>query len=149
MTFYETEMRKIFGTIPLFQNALYADRTVLADLDNERCIKLTLEASSISNCFDTVRLRVINKQHGEIDNVKFEFWEIFERIRTKSNPQGITAHIWNYDGEIKWYGNEPTDEERKRLADMVADYVSIYQIQQPTDLSVDIDTDELSDEEEI
>lgn len=149
MTYYEQEIRRIFANVPFFKNAVFNDRTVLADLDRERCVKLTLETGGISNCYDTIRLRVINKNSGEIDNVKFEFWDIFEKIRTKNNPQGITAHIWAYDGQIKWYGKEPTDAERKRLADMVSDYVSIYQPQPTADLSVDIDTEELTDEEEI
>ena len=66
------------------------------------------------------------------------------------NPDGKTAHIWVYDGKEQWYGvKDITNEERKRLADKICDYLSIYELQPTTNFDIDLDTEEQNYEEEI
>ena len=151
MTFFEKELRKIFADNPYFKDAVFTDKTVIAPLSDGRCFKLSLETSCISNCYDTLRLKVINTNQGAIDIQTFGFDDIFNRVlKNDLNPDGKTAHIWIYDGKAQWYGvDDITNEERKRLSDKVSDYLSIYQQQPTADLDVDLDTEEQTYEEEI
>lgn len=98
-----------------------------------------------------LRLKVINTNKGEIDNQTFGFWDILNRVcKNDLNPDGKTAHIWVYDGKEQWYGvKDITNEERKRLADKICDYLSIYELQPTTNLDIDLDTEEQNYEEEI
>ncbi len=151
MSFFEQELRKIFADKPLFKNAVFSDKTVIAPLSDNRCFKLSFETSCISNCYDMLRLKVINTNKGEIDNQTFGFWDILNRVcKNDLNPDGKTAHIWVYDGKEQWYGvKDITNEERKRLADKVCDYLFIYELQPTTNLDIDLDTEEQNCEEEI
>ncbi len=151
MSFFEKEMRKLFEDKPLFKNAVFNDKTVLVPLSDGRCFKLSFEAPLIVNCFDTLRLRVINTNQGEIDRQDFQFWDILDRVcKSDINPDGKTAHIWVYDGKVEWYGvSDISNEERKRLSDKVCDYLSIYENQPTANIEVDLDTEEQSCEEEI
>ena len=151
MSFFEQELRKIFADKPLFKNAVFSDKTVIAPLSDNRCFKLSFETSCISNCYDMLRLKVINTNKGEIDNQTFGFWDILNRVcKNDLNPDGKTAHIWVYDGKEQWYGvKDITNEERKRLADKICDYLSIYELQRTTNLDIDLDTEEQNYEEEI
>lgn len=151
MSFFEQELRKIFADKPLFKNAVFSDKTVIAPLSDNRCFKLSFETSCISNCYDMLRLKVINTNKGEIDNQTFGFWDILNRVcKNDLNPDGKTAHIWVYDGKEQWYGvKDITNEERKRLADKVCDCLSIYELQPTTNLDIDLDTEEQNCEEEI
>lgn len=151
MSFFEQELRKIFADKPLFKNAVFSDKTVIAPLSDKRCFKLSFETSCIANCYDMLRLQVINTNKGEIDNQTFGFWDIFDRVcKSHTNPDGKTAHIWVYDGKTQWYGvDDLSNEERERLADKVCDYLSIYQLQPTTDLDIDLDTEEQNCKEEI
>ena len=151
MSFFEQELRKIFADKPLFKNAVFSDKTVIAPLSDNRCFKLSFETSCISNCYDMLRLKVINTNKGEIDNQTFGFWDILNRVcKNDLNPDGKTAHIWVYDGKEQWYGvKDITNEERKRLADKICDYLSIYELPPTTNLDIDLDTEEQNYEEEI
>lgn len=40
MSFFEQELRKIFAYKPLFKNAVFSDKTVIAPLSDNRCFKL-------------------------------------------------------------------------------------------------------------
>lgn len=116
MSFFEQELRKIFADKPLFKNAVFSDKTVIAPLSDNRCFKLSFETSCISNCYDMLRLKVINTNKGEIDNQTFGFWDILNRVcKNDLNPDGKTAHIWVYDGKEQWYGRRYCKEDCRRF----------------------------------
>lgn len=61
--------------------------------------RLSLETSGIENRFDVLRVRIVNKTHGEVDRKDFHFHEYTQG--------GLHLHIFQMDGILSWRSGEP------------------------------------------
>ena len=125
MNFYEKEMRNFFGNSELLQDAHFCGRTCLARLDEDLRVKLQLTTTGIIDQYDAVKLSIINRTDGVVDQQLFRFSDIIGK-QLRNGRDAIEPHIWEYDGKPSWY-LPITQADRTQIADTILDYVGMYQ----------------------
>ena len=125
MNFYEKEMRNFFGNSELLQDAHFCGRTCLARLDEDLRVKLQLTTTGIIDQYDAIKLSIINRTDGVVDQQLFRFSDIIGK-QLRNGKDAIEPHIWEYDGKPSWY-LPITRVNRTQIADTILDYVGMYQ----------------------
>lgn len=125
MNFYEKEMRNFFGNSELLQDAHFCGRTCLARLDEDLRVKLQLTTTGIIDQYDAIKLSIINRTDGVVDQQLFRFSDIIGK-QIRNGRDAIEPHIWEYDGKHSWY-LPITQANRTQIADTILDYVGMYQ----------------------
>lgn len=125
MNFYEKEMRNFFGNSELLQDAHFCGRTCLARLDEDLRVKLQLTTTGIIDQYDAIKLSIINRTDGVVDQQLFRFSDIIGK-QLRNGKDAIEPHIWEYDGKLSWY-LPITQVNRTQIADTILDYVGMYQ----------------------
>lgn len=125
MNFYEKEMRDFFGNSELLQDAHFCGRTCLARLDEDLRVKLQLTTTGIIDQYDAIKLSIINRTDGVVDQQLFHFSDIIGK-QLRNGRDAIEPHIWEYDGKPSWY-LPITRADRTQIADTILDYVGMYQ----------------------
>ena len=100
MTFYEQELKKLFGGSNVIRDAKYSGKTLLGRIDKD----------------------------GEVDAETFKFSDILGgNPAYQNNPFAREIHIWENNGKADWYGYHPSPAAYQKIADTVNDYISMYQ----------------------
>lgn len=128
MNFYEQEMRQMFQGKPLFQDAKFTGRTMLAKLDDDLRVKFQFVFTHIADHYDAIRATVINRTDGEVDKETFKFADAIGKI----NFRGMTIdpYIWQYHDDISWYGFKISNQQRAAIAETVVSYLSMYRAEE-------------------
>ena len=98
MNFYEKEMRNFFGNSELLQDAHFCGRTCLARLDEDLRVKLQLTTTGIIDQYDAIKLSIINRTDGVVDQQLFRLSDIIGK-QLRNGRDAIKPHIWEYDGK--------------------------------------------------
>lgn len=98
MNFYEKEMRDLFGNSELLQDAHFCGKTCLARLDEDLRVKLQLTTTGIIDQYDAIKLSIINRTDGVVDQQLFHFSDIIGK-QLRNGRDAIKPHIWEYDGK--------------------------------------------------
>ena len=123
MSFYESEMRKMFEGSAIIRDATICGKTLLGKLDDELRVKLQFVSSCIHDEYDAIRATVINRTDGVVDKQTFLFSDIIGNQRYSGGD--IRPYIWECDGKPMWY-IPISDKDRTKISDTVTDYVSMY-----------------------
>ena len=133
MNFFEKELRNLFGNSSMLRDAHYCGRTCLAKLDENLRVKLQFTTTGYADHYDAIKLAVINRTDGVVDQQLFRFSDIIGQQAVEGRDP-INPHIWDYNGRLEWYpphlagaalsnrqhypglrGNVPRGNRRKRL----------------------------------
>ena len=125
MNFFEKELRNLFGNSPMLRDAHYCGRTCLAKLDEELRVKLQITTTGYADHYDAIKLAVINRTDGVVDQQLFRFSDIIGQQAVKGMDP-INPHIWDYNGRLEWY-RPISQEQRSQIANTILDYVGMYQ----------------------
>ena len=125
MNFFEKELRNLFGSSPMLRSAHYCGRTCLAKLDEELRVKLQFTTTGYADHYDAIKLAVINRTDGVVDQQLFRFSDIIGQQTVKGRDP-INPHIWDYNGRLEWY-RPISQEQRSQIANTILDYVGMYQ----------------------
>ena len=85
MTFYEQELKKLFGGSNVIRDAKYSGKTLLGRIDDELRVKLQFVYTETRDHYNALRLKIINRTDGEVDAETFNsaiFSVAILRIRT-------------------------------------------------------------------
>lgn len=136
MTFYEKELRKIVE--PNYPDATFIGRACYVHLDEMNRAKIQFISTKISGQYDALRISILNRQEGDVDNLLLRFLDLLGKKMT-SNPNfrdGVNPHIWDGCDKINWYVYQPTGKDYQILSDSVARYLDVFMEQtQITDQS--------------
>ena len=127
MTFYEQELRKIVGE--RYPDATYVGRACYVRLDEMNRAKIQFVTTGIANQYSALRLTVLNRQEGDVDNLLLRFSDLFGK-KMVNNPNfrdGVIPHIWDDYGKVSWYLYHPTRQDYEALSDAVSDYLEVFQ----------------------
>ena len=125
MNFFEKELRNFFGSSPMLRDAHYCGRTCLAKLDEELRVKLQFTTTGYADHYDAIKLAVINRTDGVVDQQLFRFSDIIGQQAVEGRYP-INPHIWDYNGRLEWY-RPISQEQRSQIANTILDYVGMYQ----------------------
>lgn len=121
MTFYEQELRKIVGSA--YPDASYVGRTCYVRLDEMNRAKIQFITTGISKHYDALRMTILNRQEGEVDNLALRFSDLLGK-------KDVMPHIWDDAGDVDWYIYHPSRQDYEVLTDAVSDYLGIFQEQE-------------------
>ena len=128
MTFYEQELKKLFGDSDVIRDAKYSVKTLLGRIDDELRVKLQFVYTGTRDHYNALRLKIINRTDGEVDAETFKFSDILGgNPAYQNNPFAREIHIWENNGKADWYGYHPSPAAYQKIADTVNDYISMYQ----------------------
>ena len=132
MTFYEKELRKIVE--PNYPDATYVGRACYVRLNEMNRAKIQFITGGIASHYDVLRLTILNRQEGDVDNLVLRFSDLLGK-KMVSNPNfrdGVMPHIWDDHGKVDWYVYHPTSQDYQKLSGAVNDYLDIFQEQVQT-----------------
>lgn len=132
MTFYEKELRKIVE--PNYPDTTYVGRACYVCLNEMNRAKIQFITGGIASHYDALRLTILNRQEGDVDNLVLRFSDLLGK-KMVSNPNfrdGVMPHIWDDHGKVDWYVYHPTSQDYQKLSNAVNDYLDIFQEQVQT-----------------
>lgn len=129
MNFYEQELRNLFGSSPMLRDAHYCGRTCLAKLDEDLRVKLQFTITGYADHYDAIKLAVINRTDGVVDQQLFRFSDIIDQQHSPG-MMSVTPQIWDDNGKPEWY-RPISQEQRSQIANTILDYVGMYQGETP------------------
>ena len=132
MTFFEQELRKIVG--PQHPDATYVGRACYVRLSDMNRAKIQFITSGIASHYDALRLTVLNRQEGDVDNLVLHFSDLLGK-KMVGNPNfrnGIMPHIWDDHGKADWYVYHPTQRDYAAFTAEVSEYLEVFMEQAQT-----------------
>ena len=112
-----------------YPDATYVGRACYVRLDEMNRAKIQFVTTGIANQYSALRLTVLNRQEGDVDNLLLRFSDLFGK-KMVNNPNfrdGVIPHIWDDYGKVSWYVYHPTRQDYEVLSDAVSDYLEVFQ----------------------
>ncbi len=103
MTAFEQELRRIVS--PRYPDATYVGRTCYVRLSEMNRAKIQFISTHIASQYDALRLTILNRDEGAVDNLVLRFSDLLGKKHT-SNPNfrdGVIPHLWDDCGKVAWY----------------------------------------------
>ena len=129
MNFFEKELRDLFGSSTTLRDAHYCGRTCLAKLDEDLRVKLQFTTTGYADHYDAIKLAVINRTDGVVDQQLFRFSDIIDQQHSPG-MMSVTPQIWDDNGKPEWY-RPISQEQRSQIANTILEYVGMYQGETP------------------
>ena len=130
---FEQELRKIVS--PSYPDAAYVGRACYVRLSEMNRAKIQFISTHIANQYDALRLTILNRGEGAVDNLVLRFSDLLGKKHT-SNPNfrdGVIPHLWDDCGRVAWYVYQPSSRDYQELSDAEGSYLEIFQEQIQTD----------------
>lgn len=129
MTAFEQELRKILS--PRYPDATYVGRACYVRLSEMNRAKIQFISTHIASQYDALRLTILNRDEGAVDNLVLRFSDLLGKKHT-SNPNfrdGVIPHLWDDCGKVAWYVYQPSSRDYQELSDAVGSYLEVFQEQ--------------------
>lgn len=129
MTAFEQELRKIVS--PRYPDATYVGRACYVRLSEMNRAKIQFISTHIASQYDALRLTILNRDEGAVDNLVLRFSDLLGKKHT-SNPNfrdGVHPHLWDDCGKVAWYVYQPSSRDYQELSDAVGSYLEVFQEQ--------------------
>ena len=133
MTAFEQELRRIVS--PRYPDATYVGRACYVRLSVMNRAKVEFISTHITSQYDALRLTILNRDEGTVDNLVLRFSDLLGKKHT-SNPNfkdGVIPNLWDDCGKVAWYVYQPSSRDYQELSDAVESYLEIFQEQVQTD----------------
>ena len=126
---FQQELRKIVS--PSYPDAAYVGRGCYVRLSEMNRAKIQFISTHIASQYDALRLTILNRGEGTVDNLVLRFSDLLGKKHT-SNPNfrdGVVPHLWDDGGHIYWYVYQPSNRDYEELSDVVGSYLEVFQEQ--------------------
>ena len=132
MTYFEQELRKIVGGE--HPDATFVGRACYVRLNDMTRAKSQFIACGVSSHYDALRLTILNRTEGDVDNLVLHFKDILgsKQVGNPNFRNGISPYIWDDGGKMEWYVYHPNARDFQKLSDAVSDYLEVFQEQAQT-----------------
>ena len=122
MTFYEKELLKIFGDSELLSaDTVSTGKTMISKIGGDLRAKIQFVTSGHANHYDSLKVSIIKRDGGVVDEQRFKFSDII------GVQDGVSPHIWEYSAtNINWYGYCPTGFDYEAIQGAVEGYISMF-----------------------
>ena len=122
MTFYEQELIKIFGdSMLLSADTTSSGKTMISKIGKDLRAKIQFVTTNVADNYDTLKVSIINRTEGVIDEQRFRFIDIM------GIKNGVGPHIWECSHEkTDWYRYHPTDSDYEKIQAQVEGYIEMF-----------------------
>ncbi len=131
-TTFENELRRIFDDMDSVTDKKYVGRAFYGKIDKDLRLKAQYITLGYADHYSALKLEVLKRNERVLDTNIIRFDELWH----KQTAIGGSHYIWIYNGEIDWYGYQPSKQDMQEITNAVKDYVSVYQ-----DLDMDMEPD--------
>lgn len=135
MNFFERELHRLFSDQPGFEKSQYVGRACLTPLSDGRIAKAEFTPLGFANHYEGLRVKILDKNSGEIDSTVFRFSDCFEPRMQDLNHK--PPYIWQDGNRIEWY-YRPTLSELAALSDAATDYIDMFREDQTEDMGMSL-----------
>ena len=128
MNFFEKELRKIVE--PICPDATYVGTFCFVPLGEKNRAKINFATSRIADHYDTLQIKIVNKNDGELDCVRLQLSDLLRPVES-NNPflKQSGVHIWKDGNTYDWYGVHPKAAGYSAITETVKSYVELFQDQ--------------------
>ena len=129
MTFFERELKKMFGTGASFSEPRFVGNCCYGRLTDQIRVKINFQTGMVADHYDRLKVTLLNRNEGTIDSMVVKFGDVLGLKKT-TNPNfrdGVNPHIWSYGKESGWYVYQPGKEDYKVLSEAVKTYLQVFQ----------------------
>lgn len=133
--FFEEELRKLFGDGTVISSPHFAGQACIGTLGSGLKVRAQFVTTTFAEQYDALKITVLNRQDGPVDTLSLKLRDIWGKKTVPGNPNfknGVSPHIWIYDGKAKWYAYQPTQADRTQLLEAVRQYLEPFQVQTRT-----------------
>ena len=122
--FYERQLKRMFSDIgSQSTDTVFAGKAMLSKISDDLRAKVEFVTGRMASQYEGLKLSIIHKNEGIIDSQSFMFHEI---IGLKGAARDRRPHVWDDNGNVAWFGYEPTTTELETIGSKVEDYISMY-----------------------
>lgn len=128
-SFFEQELHKLFGDGKVIQNPQFVGRACLGTLGNDLRVRVQFKDPFVSRNYDVLSVSVLNRTDGEVDKITLRIEEMIGIKQIPNNPNfrdGLSPHIWIYNGKTEWYGYQPNAADYKTMRQEVGKYLDVF-----------------------
>ena len=127
MNFFEQELRKLFDREDQYGDTKFVGRACYKQIAETTNAKMEFVELGHGNHYSAIRVTIIDKNDGQIDNNLIRFRDLFGDKPIRPNSADMTApHIWTYDGKTEWYGYQLTPEDYEMISDEVYEHLEVF-----------------------
>jgi len=129
MTTFEKELRKLFDHDTVFTDARFVGRTCYGRISDNLRVRAEFVTLGYADKYEALKVSLINRNEGVVDSALLRFQEVLGRKPVANNPNfkdGITPHLWVYQGKLEWYAYQPTPADFEKLTDVVDNYLEVF-----------------------
>ena len=132
-SFFEQELRKLFGDGENIKNPKFVGRACLGDLDGDLRARAEFITMGVADNYEALRLTVLNRKEGVVDCSVLRFRDVLGVKRVPGNPnfpRGVSPYIWNDRGKAEWYAFCPTAADYDTIRQDAKQYLDVFRNRQ-------------------
>ncbi len=119
MTFFENELKKMFGNSSVMTDIRYVGNALIGRLTDDTIAKISFITGNIHEHYESALIKIINPKSGEVDRQALNFREIFGLPKED-------IHIWNDYGKLSWYCFTPSSQNYKAMHNAAEQYLEMF-----------------------
>lgn len=128
MTFFEQELRKIFGKDMGLSDIRTVGNACYGRLSEDLRMKANFSTGRVADQYVMLKITVLNRHEGVVDSIALHFSDLWGRKKVE-NPnfrEGIYPHIWKNGGDTEWYVYKPDAGDYGQLSRAARDYLDVF-----------------------
>ena len=132
-SFFEQELRKLFGDGKIIGDPFYAGKSCFGTLGKDLRVRVDFMYTCVVGNYDGLEVTVIDRTGGKIDSYVVDIVDLLGMKFPPEHPQftkGVAPHIWTYNNKTDWYAYYPTDADYQAIRQAVAQYLELFQDRQ-------------------
>lgn len=119
MTFFENELKKMFGNSSVMTDIRYVGNALIGKLTDDTIAKISFITGNIHGHYESALIKIINPKSGEVDRQALKFREIFGLPKED-------IHIWDDYGKLSWYCFTPSSQNYKAMHSAAEQYLEMF-----------------------
>ena len=121
MTFFETELMKMFGKNTALSDIRCTGNALLGRLTPETIAKVSFATSMEADKYTSIKVSVINTRIGAVDTHTINFCDAFNR------PREDKIYIWSpNDEQPRWYIFKPNQKNYEQINLAAQQYLEMF-----------------------
>ena len=132
-SFFEQELRKLFGDGKIIGDPIYAGKSCFGTLGKDLRVRVDFMYTCVVGNYDGLEVTVIDRTGGKIDSFVVDIVDLLGMKFPPEHPQftkGVAPHIWTYNNKTDWYAYHPTDADYQAMRQAVAQYLDLFRDRQ-------------------
>lgn len=128
MTFFEQELKKIFGKDMGLSDIRIVGNACYGRLSGDIRMKAAFATGRVADQYEMLKVTMLNRREGPIDSVALHFSDLWGRKKV-DNPNfrdGICPHMWKDGGKTEWYAYKPDEADYRQLSGAVSGYLDVF-----------------------